>query len=172
MPFNRALDMGTGTGFIAIYLTSLNYRCDASDINPTAIAAAQQNARQNNCSIRFYQSDMYESIDNKYDLIIWNLPYGQLKSPKLTKILEFLKSLLPRENNSLAKLWYRIISKQRLKNIHKFLEQSKAHSDSSTKILMLVHINEIPLLHKCKFKQLDTYQDMILVTVSLSHKST
>ena len=42
--FKSALDVGTGTGLIPIYLVKNGYNCDGSDINPKAIECASNNA--------------------------------------------------------------------------------------------------------------------------------
>ena len=47
MDTSRALDVGTGSGVLAIFAALRGYRVDAVDINPTAIAAAMENAEAN-----------------------------------------------------------------------------------------------------------------------------
>ena len=78
------LDLGTGTGIVAIFLELLNlfpYQIYASDILQNAIECAQMNERRNNIDkkINFIHSDLFESfpdhLKNTFDIIIFNPPY-------------------------------------------------------------------------------------------------
>jgi release factor glutamine methyltransferase len=74
---NKALDLCTGSGCIAIALKKLlpNLNIDASDISKDALEVTQQNVDLNNTDIKIIQSDLFNNIDNKYDVIISNPPY-------------------------------------------------------------------------------------------------
>jgi release factor glutamine methyltransferase len=76
----RILDVGTGSGCIAIslakYLSCVTV--DALDISPEALAVAQRNAVDNNVNVNFLQSDLWELLEAKtpiYDCIVSNPPY-------------------------------------------------------------------------------------------------
>ncbi len=73
-----AVDVGTGTGCIAIALARFlpNWRVTAVDISPEALAIAQQNGAQLAPGrIQFQQSNLLQAIDAPVDLIVANLPY-------------------------------------------------------------------------------------------------
>ena len=74
-----ALDVGTGTGCIAIALAAKcpNAKTFASDISPEALALAKENAAKNNVRIEFLQGDGFAAVppDARFDLIISNPPY-------------------------------------------------------------------------------------------------
>jgi release factor glutamine methyltransferase len=74
-----ALDLGTGTGCIAIALTAKcpNAKISASDISPDALALAKENALKNNAQIEFLQGDGFAALppEARFDLIISNPPY-------------------------------------------------------------------------------------------------
>ncbi len=70
------LDIGTGSGAIAITLSKhLNCHVLATDISLKALEVAKKNADRNNVKVNFKQSDLFENIQGKFDLIISNPPY-------------------------------------------------------------------------------------------------
>ncbi len=77
LPFDRVLDMGTGTG--AILISVLAARPGAtglgSDLSPAALDVARDNARRIGVTADFVQSDWYDRITGTFDLILSNPPY-------------------------------------------------------------------------------------------------
>jgi SAM-dependent methyltransferase len=70
----RALDLGTGSGYVGIYLALKGWQVDAVDVSPRALALAKHNAELNGVAPRIYQSNLYESVDGQYDVIACNPP--------------------------------------------------------------------------------------------------
>lgn len=73
----RILDVGTGSGCIAITLKLLlpNAEVTASDLSEKALKIAQKNAEKFGAKIRFLKSDLLKNIDFTPDLVVANLPY-------------------------------------------------------------------------------------------------
>ena len=78
-PVQRILDLGTGSGILGITLAA--ERLDAfvvmADISKAALVVAKSNAKRHRVEdrIEFIQSDWFDSVNGKFDLIISNPPY-------------------------------------------------------------------------------------------------
>ena len=76
-----ALDVGTGSGCIAVSLARLipDARVTAVDLSPQALAVARRNAVRLGAEVRFVQADalagLHELPDAAFDLIVSNPPY-------------------------------------------------------------------------------------------------
>ncbi len=73
--FGSALDMGTGTGLLGIIAAKKGCKVTFADIDQKALAAAKANAAYNNVKGKFVETDMFSSIKEKYNTIIFNPPY-------------------------------------------------------------------------------------------------
>jgi len=71
----RVLEIGTGSGLIAIYFAKLGKEVDAVDISGEALDCASRNCNLNDVRINLVQSDLFQNIHGKYDTIIFNPPY-------------------------------------------------------------------------------------------------
>jgi len=72
----RILDLGTGSGCVAITL-ALELRADVvgSDVSAAALTVARWNAERLGARIEFVESNWYERVDGRFDLIVANPPY-------------------------------------------------------------------------------------------------
>ena len=74
----KILDVGTGTGCIALMLKKLypESTVDACDISLEALDLAKENSEINNLEINLFQSDLLSDVEEvDYDVIVANLPY-------------------------------------------------------------------------------------------------
>lgn len=70
------LDIGTGSGAIAISIKkNTNSNVCATDISKEALEVAKENAKLNNVDISFINTNLYNGINTKFDIVISNPPY-------------------------------------------------------------------------------------------------
>jgi release factor glutamine methyltransferase len=76
-PNDRVLDMGTGSGVNAMLAARSAREVVAVDLNPSAVEAARANAARNGVADRVdvRLSDVFESVDGRFDLIIFDPPF-------------------------------------------------------------------------------------------------
>jgi release factor glutamine methyltransferase len=79
---SMVLDMGTGSGAIALALKSArpDWQVTALDASTDALAVAQNNAKHLNLNVNFLQSSWFDALtepesNTKFDLIVSNPPY-------------------------------------------------------------------------------------------------
>lgn len=86
----KILDIGTGSGCIPITLALENKDISAQsiDISNEAVIMAEKNALLHNVrgQINFYQSDLFENVNDEFDIIVSNPPYIPLKDKENLQI--------------------------------------------------------------------------------------
>ena len=78
-PFQRILDLGTGSGILAVTLAAewSDARAIAIDISSEAIAIASKNAAAHDVAdrVNFIVSNWFDAVAGQFDLIVSNPPY-------------------------------------------------------------------------------------------------
>ncbi len=73
---DRVLDMGTGSGILALIASEVCEQVVGVDINESAVELAEKNASANGLeNIEFIKSDLFQDVDGEFDLIVFNAPY-------------------------------------------------------------------------------------------------
>lgn len=73
----RILDIGTGSGAIAVSIAKLtpDTIVTAIDISDDALEVARYNANKLGAKVNFVKSDLFEHVEGPFDLIVSNPPY-------------------------------------------------------------------------------------------------
>lgn len=129
----KLLDVCTGSGCIAVSLAAFLYNrqnpsiteksikkaihIDALDISEPALIVAEKNAERNRASqqpaIRFFQSNMFQNVEEQYDVIVSNPPY--IPSAVVDGLMEEVKDHEPRlalDGTEDGLFFYRILAKE------------------------------------------------------------
>ncbi len=138
------LDIGTGSGCIALYLKKhwMKARVIALDKSKKALHVAQKNAQKHQLSIEFLYSNLLSNIsqNSSFDIIVANLPYVpelQSVSPEVQKEppnaifsgvdgLEHIRCLaheLKKKNIHYQELWLEFLPSQKKSITHIFKNQ-------------------------------------------------
>lgn len=117
----RVLDIGTGTGILALVAAKNASKVTATDVNPKALELAGRNARNNEIeNIEFIPSDLFAKLSNeRFDLIVFNPPYLPVE-----------------ENDPIGRAWSG--GEKGVELIQRFLDSVREHLNPGGKFLLLV----------------------------------
>ena len=113
------LDVGCGYGFLSIVLArELKISGVGVDVNLRALGLARENAKLNQVSVSFKESNIYENVSGVFDLIITNPPIRAGKKVVLDILMKARDHL-----NFGGELWAVIRKDQGAKSIIKLLNE-------------------------------------------------
>jgi release factor glutamine methyltransferase len=105
-PAPRVLDLGTGSGCVAV---TLALECPAArvvavDRSADALAVARDNARRLGAGVEFVASDWFGDVSGRFDLIVANPPYVADADPHLAALAHEPRSALAAGSDGLDDL--------------------------------------------------------------------
>lgn len=111
----KVLDMCTGSGCIAISVDKMcdNAKVRAVDISEKALQVARENNIKNQADVTFIQSDLFENVTDKFDVIVSNPPY--IPTETLQTLMEEVRDYDPPlalDGSGDGLKFYRIISEK------------------------------------------------------------
>lgn len=113
---DKALDIGTGSGAIAVSLAALTgIHCTGCDISQKALEMAAYNAKKNGVKNKteFVLSDVFENIEGSFDIIVSNPPYIESDViPTLSPQVKDYEPLRALDGGSDGLMFYRKIASE------------------------------------------------------------
>tara|TARA_B100000902_G_C27290925_1_gene907092 strand:- start:1444 stop:2274 length:831 start_codon:yes stop_codon:yes gene_type:complete len=151
--FNSVLDIGTGSGCIAISIAkNTDSRVTAIDISNEAIEIAKTNAIHNSVDVNFIVDDVFNFChDEKYDLIVSNPPYVLESEKKYIhrNVIDYEPHDALFVNDSGPLIFYKEIIEIAKKNLNKdgllFFEINEKFSNQIIELLTDLNFVEIEL---------------------------
>lgn len=133
------LDIGTGSGFIAIVMYLDGKRGDASDISVTALECAKDNFNKFDVSVKLIESDLYGGIIKKYDIIIYNPPSNVNEKEHDRAFKNRIKSAVPKRLSAYLSKAYQILNaKDRINGLSRFIEKTKEYLNPEGALLISI----------------------------------
>lgn len=74
-PGERVLEVGCGSGVVSIHCASNGCDVMSVDLNPFAVELTRSNFEHNGLTADVRESDVYSSVEGRFDTIVFNLPY-------------------------------------------------------------------------------------------------
>lgn len=112
------LDVGCGIGFLGITISKImNANVDMVDVNNRAIHLCKMNMKENDVDGRVWNSNVYDDVKDKYDVIISNPPIRAGKSVYLRIIDDAFNHL-----NNDGQLWFVMRTNHGVKTVIKNLK--------------------------------------------------
>ena len=138
---DKVLDMCTGSGAIAITVAKKTGAfVEACDISEGALSIARENADLNGADVKFFASDVFKGVTEKYSVIISNPPY--IKRGDIDGLSVSVKNYEPKlalDGGEDGLDFYRIIARDGKKNLFDggllFLEVGINQADDVAEIL-------------------------------------
>lgn len=116
----KILDMCTGSGCIAISLGKYieNAEITAVDISNEALQVAKENAIINNVNVTFINSNLFDKIEERFDIIVSNPPY--IKKDVIDTLQEEVKNepILALDGGESGLDFYKKITKEALEHLN------------------------------------------------------
>ncbi|HET9800788.1 MAG TPA: peptide chain release factor N(5)-glutamine methyltransferase, partial [Chthoniobacterales bacterium] len=147
----KIIDVGTGSGIIAVSLAKAfpDAKVFAVDISDDALALARENANRLGLSerIQFWKGDLLENLDERFDLIVANLPYVSMKDRQ-----SLAREVLHDPEVAL------FAGEKGDELVRKLIEQAPSHLNPGGLLALEIGINQAEEL--AEFLRLENYHDI------------
>lgn len=115
----KCLDIGCGSGLLSIILARQGADVTCTDINPIAVEVTEKNAKENSVELTALASDLFENVEGKFNIIVFNPPY------------------LPEEKNEQKDITYSGGRRGR-DVIERFIKDAEGYLENNGKVLLLI----------------------------------
>lgn len=145
-PGQRVLDVGTGTGIVAICLAKVQREVVAIDISLAAVRAAAGNAVRNDVQFPCYRSDLLESVEGRFDLIAFSPPYSFRPDNFASDLARNLLRRIPLATRTSGLAMPRPILRFHQQLIARLVAQAPGHLNPNGEVLIHAYESEVSAL--------------------------
>jgi precorrin-6B methylase 2 len=145
-PGQRVLDLGTGTGVIAICLARMGRSVTAADISGAALRAARRNAERNGVTFETCRSDLLAEVPGRFDVIAFNPPYNFRPDTFATNIAKNVVRRVPVVRRSSGLAMPRPVLRFHQELIERLLQQAPDHLVAGGRIILHAYESEVTAL--------------------------
>ncbi len=111
------LEIGCGSGLLSIIAAKSGCDVVAADINTAAVECAERNAELNSVKIKTVRANLFDNLEGKFDLIVFNPPY------------------LPEEQTEESRVW---AGGKNLEVIAEFIKEAKRYLKYGGRVLVVI----------------------------------
>lgn len=133
----RALDLGTGSGYVGIYLALHGWQVDATDVSPRALKQAQHNAALNGVQMRVFRSHLFEAVEGPYDVIACNPPMRRDET-ELSRLLTTTLRRVGPLANLLMRLTQPFLERKRLAFLAEIARGAQQHLHPEGRLVLVI----------------------------------
>jgi len=142
----RVLDIGTGTGIIAICLAKAGRNVTAADISGAALRTARANAGRNGVSFKCHRSDLLAAVPGRFDLIAFNPPYNFRPDTFLTNVAKNVVRRVPIVRRGSGLAMPRTVLRFHQQLIERLIREAPDHLNPGGQILLHAYESEVAAL--------------------------
>lgn len=140
------LDVGTGTGYVAIRLALTGTKVYATDVSSRAKQLAERNAETNGVHLPVQISDLFEDVEGAFDAIAFNPPFSTRPDRyPIAVVKQLVRTIGPLERALMNRMPTSVESFRR-SLVSRFVTQSTRHLTTKGALYLLLYRPEIPHL--------------------------
>ena len=141
-PPGRALDLGTGTGYVGLYLAQLGWQVDAVDVSPRAVDVTRANAQANGLPMTVYVSNLFDEVQGTFDVIAFNPPMRPDES-ETSRLLTSVLRRSPRLSHLLMLLVGDRFESNRTDFLRSVVAESRRRLNPAGRLVLAINTKEI-----------------------------
>jgi len=142
------LDVGTGTGYVAIRLALSGTEVYATDVSSRAKQLAERNAKIHGIDLSVQISDLFEDVEGTFDAIAFNPPFSPRPDRYPRAILKQLVRTIGPLERALMHRMPSSVETFRRSLVSRFLTQSTCHLSTQGALYLLLYRPEISFLER------------------------
>lgn len=143
----KILEVGCGTGYLSIELAKHGWDVTGTDINPKAIEVSKRNAERAGASVAFVESDLFENVRGRFDIIAFDPPLVFSSNP-FYPYARGVVARIPLLNTALVWFLSYLPNTRHSELIERFFDDVKGHLTNDGRVYFTILARQLPALRK------------------------